>query len=279
MNNTKKEIMDWNERQIIERLKELQGFEIYSSAFVASDKCTSKGTVIIKDTNNSLIEIVAKYVYDNKIDFGYKSQKGKEIREGKEFRFINHKGYSTEKSSYQEKIICRNWFNNGFYIENKKYGEVVDYESNIIKNTNTNIDIVSYNKESQSLYLIEVKGNGKVENGKLKIDSQESLLRCILEIETYYETLKNNGLLEVEGFIDNIKSGVERIDFEKDRNSLKEDNVKLLILVPKESFAHRMYLEKKEYPYVHKLLNEKYTNIKVDFFENVQDIFDKKLNK
>lgn len=269
--SSKTDIKDFDKKEIIEGLKKLQGFELYSSVYVASDKETSKDSFVISGTENLLIEIVAKYVYDNKIDLSYKNK----LKKGKDFDYNDHEGYATEKSNYEEKMICRNWFNNGFYDEIKKYGEVIDYESNLIKYTKTNIDLISYNKGTKSLYLIEVKGKGTKKDGKLIINSQESLLRCILEIETYYETLKNNGLLK--GFIENTCSAIKRDCFEKDRSSLNEDNIKLLILVPKESFAHKMFGDKEKYPYVHKLLKEKYTNIFVDFYENEQEIFTNKL--
>lgn len=152
------------------------------------------------------------------------------------FDFTSHFG-EYKKSSNNEKPLCRSWFNDPNKVPNclKKYGTIIDYECSLLekKNDKTNIDLVSFsNLDGQSIfYLWEVKGGRKVdeENKTVKYSSSESLLRAVLEIETYYQTLLKNGV------IDNFKQtiGAHLFNIDNRLNSM----VKKIVVVPNGSKA------------------------------------------
>jgi len=100
------------------------------------------------------------------------------------FAFLDHDG-NTEKedSPRKEERFCLDWYKN----RNNKispFGKIINYQVNVFKGTKINVDLVAYDDKNDTLWLIEVKGH----DGK----SKETLLRCVLEIETYYRCLQPN---------------------------------------------------------------------------------------
>jgi hypothetical protein len=93
-----------------------------------------------------------------------------------------------------------------------------------------NIDLVAYNSETKIVTLIEVKGGSK--NKKYK----ETLLRCLLEIETYYRILMPTKKL----FFDTLKSD------DSGRSIENAGEIKKGIYIPKESQAAEELTEMNE---------------------------------
>ncbi len=124
-------------------------------------------------------------------------------------------------------------------------GEVIDYQTplkNVQKDTSGEIDLLSYNANSNIIYIIELKKSG----------STETLLRCVLEIYTYSKQVNRVKLLN---------------DFGKPDATLRK-----AVLVFKNSQAYRDF--QPEDSEIRKLMKK----LGVDFFvlnETVKYICDK----
>lgn len=201
------------------------------------------------DDEEYCVEIIASLLNNGTIKLNYYKDDG-QIPFRNNFHFEDHDGnYGTSKTS--EKALCRNWYNKGFpklkNIEGKEIqlGEIIDYESNLC-GKKVNIDLTSVN--GNTMYLIEVKGEKG--NGTC-YHTGETLLRAALEINTYYKTLKENGLL------DNFKQNLAS----KNRTIKQEINeVKKVIIFPDNpnDFAYGTMIRngKKLFPQVYKYLED-----------------------
>jgi len=115
-----------------------------------------------------------------------------------DFAFTGHDGIKSkskkkdsdetaeEKSNRKEEELCLKLFHEKYYWAD--WGRVVNYQVNLIKNKKININLVAYNEDRKIATIIEVKGGEKAETKKYS----ETLLRCILEIQTYFQILKKN---------------------------------------------------------------------------------------
>ena len=113
------------------------------------------------------------------------------------------------------------------------FGKVFDYQVPLKKVQTDDagkIDLVSYDKESNRIYLIEVK----------KPDSKETLLRCVFEIATYYQLLNKENLIasydELEKF--------------------QPKNIKKAVLIFKDSNQHKEFQKLNNNPNLKKLIEE-----------------------
>lgn len=144
------------------------------------------------------------------------------------FQIATHFG-KYAKDLLKEKPLCRSWFNCPERIPKnlKKYGTIIDYETNLIEGSHVNIDLVSY--DGKDFYLWEVKGTGKLNDrtGLVEYNSDETLVRALLEVETYFETIVNNGnegtfKSEIGGHLFNI-------------SNREKASIKKLVVIPKNS--------------------------------------------
>ena len=154
--------------------------------------------------------------------------------------------YSDERDDLEparrskEKGLCRRWFKNKSF-NNDHVEDVIglpaEFELNIEEKHKVNVDLISYKDET--IYLIEVKGNGTGE-----YTSSESLLRAILEIKTYYESIKDKLHSIAHTCRDKHKLGLQ--------NASK---LRMAILVPENSAASRQF-NNPRFPNVNKLLEK-----------------------
>lgn len=99
----------------------------------------------------------------------------------------NHKGILETDviTNREEERIAKEMYNNKY----ADLGEMFDYQiplKSTQKDTGVGkIDLVAFDKNSQSVYLLELK----------KRDSSETLLRCVLEIYTYWKQLDHEKFL------------------------------------------------------------------------------------
>lgn len=168
-----------------------------------------------------------------------------------------YKRKETRPSLNREKGLCRYWYNTGHFDEEieKELGIPVEFELNIIENTKVNVDLVSYNAhlENPVAYLIEVKG--RIKEGEYVYSTDETLLRCALEIKTYYESLKDKK---------------EKIFSLNDRHNVGIKNANKLgmaILIPKGCKAEEQ-LDIEKYPNLNRLINK--WGIKVFCYKNTK---------
>jgi len=136
------------------------------------------------------------------------------VEREKSYKVETHKGESTtgrtkENSNRKEEHIALNMFDKTFNF----IGKVLDYQIPLKNKQSDNagkIDLLSFN--NGSLNILELK----------KPDSNETLLRCVLEVYTYWRTINREKLSR---------------DFEHPKTPVRKG-----ILVCENSQAHKDYL-------------------------------------
>ncbi|MGB9813229.1 MAG: hypothetical protein ACPLRZ_05335 [Thermovenabulum sp.] len=83
------------------------------------------------------------------------------------------------------------------------------------------IDLVSFNQDTNTVWLVELK----------RKDNKDTLLRCMLEVATYYQ------LLDKEGFIESHKDML---------GNLSTDCIRKAVLIFKEQSQHEEIKEMKD---------------------------------
>ena len=111
----------------------------------------------------------------------------KKITRQSSYKVDTHDGkHNNQNSNRLEEIMAIEIFNQKSL---NILGKVLDYQTPL-KNERDDkagkIDIVSYNKDIKTVYLLELK----------KEDNEETMLRCVLEIFTYSKTLDKDKFLE-----------------------------------------------------------------------------------
>ena len=190
----------------------------------------------IKGIDNTVdmlcVEAIAKYLIEKNIfnfevkkESNYSRGDRKKIREKLKninfYEYINETSYGKGSKNMMEDRICQCLFSQ----EKVSDCLVIDFQIPLVDGGANNIDI-----------MFEKNGKCHIAEAK-KFESPETLLRCILEIETYYQQIN------WPRFIDEYK-------FEK------KDVIKT-ILVPEDSEAYKEYRVMKEgyLPYLNRLFN------------------------
>jgi len=142
---------------------------------------------------------------------------------------------------YKEKQDCKNFYGHLF----GDIGKVIDYEIPL-KGTDADegvgdIDLLAYNEKKKPpvLTLLEYK----------KKDSNETLLRCVLEIYTYLKQVNKERL--AEDFSESPKEGFPISPFKVDKNS----EVKAAVFVHKGSLPDK-HFRMGENTHIRKLMRE-----------------------
>lgn len=161
----------YSKADILDKVQDviISGKRLYSQPFV-----NYRG---VAPTGEPYTEIIAEYLLENPkgVDSGIKR-----VTRNKSYITKSHDGTMPRgKSNRLEERVLLEMFNQ----EYPNIGKVLDYQVPL-KNTNSDtgvgkIDLVSYNKKTKVLYILELK----------KPDSQETLLRCILQAYTYWRTI------------------------------------------------------------------------------------------
>ena len=163
------------------------------------------------DTKEKYTEVIAEWLLNN-IDLLYKIKK---ITRLSSYKVDTHdRKHNNQNSNRLEEIMAIEIFNQKSL---NILGKVLDYQTPL-KNERDDkagkIDIVSYNKDIKTVYLLELK----------KEDNEETMLRCVLEIFTYSKTLDKDKFLE-------------------DFNLPKDTKIKASPLVFFNSFQHKEMIE------------------------------------
>ena len=189
-------------------------------------------------------EIIAKWLLDNIELFN----DIKMISRENSYKVDSHDGkIKNEKSEREEEIIAMKLFdfsqNQGKVFD--VIGKIIDYQTPL-KNVQTDkagkIDLLAYNEKEnpKTLRILELK----------KIDSKETMLRCVLEAYTYLKVVDKAKLLKDFALPENTKIkacpfvfyGKEQYkEIQEDRKHLKDLIKKLGIEV--------IYLEEKDGEY------------------------------
>lgn len=171
--------------EIINKLENLKDI----STLYKEDFINYRGDTI--DTKEKYTEVVSEWLLNN-IDLLYKIKK---ITRLSSYKVNTHKGkHNNPTSNRKEEIIAMEIFRQGSL---NILGKILDYQTplkNEQKNKAGKIDIVSYNKDIKTVYLLELKKEDSKEDEKK--DKKETMLRCVLEIFTYFKTLDKDKFLE-----------------------------------------------------------------------------------
>ncbi len=197
---------EYTREEIIKKLQDSSKdmSTLYTQTFI---NYTGKTT----DTKEKYTEVIAEWLLNN-IDLLYKIKK---ITRLSSYKVDTHDGkHNNQNSNRLEEIMAIEIFNQKSL---NILGKVLDYQTPL-KNERDDkagkIDIVSYNKDIKTVYLLELKNE----------DNEETMLRCVLEIFTYSKTLDKDKFLE-------------------DFNLPKDTKIKASPLVFFNSFQHKEMIE------------------------------------
>lgn len=208
-----------------------------------------------KDTDEPCTEYIARLVRSGELALSFPEGK---VRE--EFSFPTHDGKIHEKVNENttrfEPWWCIHQFRRAKAGATTPFGKAINYEVNLIPGTHTNIDLVARAEEDgrKVLYFIEVKAKARdlialganpadfpKSNGAIDVVSTETLLRCILEIRTYYELLERNGRLSA--LLSTLSAAPENGEKVGKVETDGTEEIRLGIWVPKDSQAAAEYRE------------------------------------
>lgn len=211
---TEKHILD----EIKNHVKKCDVAELYNHAYLNHTDITS-------DSRERNTEIIAKYLLGNTdilSDIGT-------ITRRKSYDAGHEKIEMDPGSPRNEEQFARSILGD----EYEYLGKIIDYQTPLknVQNDNAGkIDLLAYNESQNILYLIELK----------YIGNKESLLRCILEIETYSRIVNGNKLM---------------YDFSKRINNTKDITIRKAVLVFKDSQPYRDFHDLSgTNPYTRKLM-------------------------
>lgn len=168
--------ISYTKEEILNKLNEITKLsEIYNS-----DIINYRGNT--KDTNEKYTEVIAEELLNNHQKYDFNSIET--IKRERPYN-IEHTGEYDEESSRREELIAMKMYNNK--CSYKELGEIINYQVPLKATQETKagkIDMISYNSDTNILYLIELKND----------KSNETLLRCVLEIITYLKQVDTNKL-------------------------------------------------------------------------------------
>ena len=184
---------------------------------------------IAKDDNRAYSEIVAEELL--KKDIISKIESIRPINR-QDYRLRSHDGRITNTYRVEENFCKKVWVYCKETGKNlNRLGKTFDYQvplKSIQTDDAGKIDLVSYDKESNRIFLIEVKTQ----------DNKETLLRSVFEIATYYQLLNKENFIgsyeELKSFNTNdIKKAVlifqKSIQYQEMQNLENNPNLKKLI--------------------------------------------------
>ena len=231
-----------------EIIKKLEVAKSEMWKFYSQDFVNYRGKTSDKE-RDYYTEITAKWLLDNIELFN----DIKMISRENSYKVDSHDGkIKNEKSEREEEIIAMKLFD---FSQNQGkvfdiIGKIIDYQTPL-KNVQTDkagkIDLLAYNEKEnpKTLRILELK----------KIDSKETMLRCVLEAYTYLKIVDKAKLLKDFGLPENTKIkacpfvfyGKEQYkEMQEDRKNLKEliEKLEIEVIYLKEENGEYSVIEK-----------------------------------
>ena len=223
----------YSKKEILEEIQDMGNF--YKRKVVNYRGTTS-------DSKEYYTEVVAEWILKNIYLFDYI----KPITREKSYKVDTHDGIIKNKGSKrEEEKIAMKLFdlsqNQGKVFE--IIGKIIDYQTPL-KDIQTDkagkIDLLAYNESKKTLRILELK----------KPDSEETMLRCVLEAYTYLKVVDKAKLLKDFGLPKDTEikacpfvfyDGEQYKEMQEDRKNLKE--------LIKELGIEVIYLEEKDGEY------------------------------
>ena len=212
----------YSKEEIIKKLEESKSEmgQFYSENFLNYISETS-------DKEGDYTEIIAEWLLNNIKLF----DEIKPITREKNYKVKTHDGkIKNEKSNREEEIIAMKLFelsqNQGKVFD--IIGKIIDYQTplkNIRADKAGKIDLLAYNEEEKTLRILELK----------KPNSEETMLRCVLEAYTYLKVVDKDKLLKDFGLPKDteIKACAFVFYDGKQHKEMKDDREKLEELIEK----------------------------------------------
>lgn len=178
----------YSKKEILEEIQDMRNF--YKRKVVNYRGTTS-------DSKEYYTEVVAEWILKNIYLFDYI----KPITREKSYKADSHDGkIKNEDSGREEEMIAMKLFDSS-QNQGKVFdiiGKIIDYQT-ALKNVQTDdvgkIDLLAYNEEEKTLRILELK----------RPDSEETMLRCVLEAYTYLKIVDKAKLLKDFGLPENTK--------------------------------------------------------------------------
>lgn len=216
-----------------EIIKKLEVAKSEMWKFYSQDFVNYRGKTSDKE-RDYYTEIIAEWLLDNIELFN----DIKMISRENSYKVDTHDGkIKNEKSEREEEIIAMKLFDSS-QNQGKVFdiiGKIIDYQTplkNVRGDKAGKIDLLAYNEKEnpKTLRILELK----------KLDSKETMLRCVLEAYTYLKIVDKAKLLKDFGLPENTKikacpfvfyDGEQYKEMQEDRKNLKELIEKLEIEV------------------------------------------------
>lgn len=227
-----------------EIIKKLEVAKSEMWKFYSQDFVNYRGKTSDKE-RDYYTEIIAKWLLDNIELFN----DIKMISRESSYKVDSHDGkIKNEKSEREEEIIAMKLFD---FSQNQGkvfdiIGKIIDYQTPL-KNVQTDkagkIDLLAYNEKEnpKTLRILELK----------KIDSKETMLRCVLEAYTYLKIVDKAKLLKDFGLPENIKiKACPFVFYGKEQYKEMQQDRKHLKDLIKELGIEVIYLEEKDGEYI-----------------------------
>ena len=223
----------YSKNEILEEIQDMGNF--YKRKVVNYRGTTS-------DSKEYYTEVVAEWILKNIYLFDYI----KPITREKSYKVDSHDGKNKDNDSNreEEKIAMKLFVlsqNQGKVFD--VIGKIIDYQTPL-KDIQTDkagkIDLLAYNENEKTLRILELK----------KPDSEETMLRCVLEAYTYLKVVAKVKLLKDFGLPEDTKikacpfvfyDGEQHKEMQQDRKHLKD--------LIKELGIEIIYLEEKDGEY------------------------------
>ena len=209
-----------------EIIKKLEVAKSEMGQFYSQDFVNYRGKTSDKE-RDYYTEIIAKWLLDNIELFN----DIKMISRENSYKVDSHDGkIKNEKSEREEEIIAMKLFD---FSQNQGkvfdiIGKIIDYQTPL-KNVQTDkagkIDLLAYNESKKTLRILELK----------KPDSEETMLRCVLEAYTYLKVVDKDKLLKDFGLPENTKiKACPFVFYEKEQyREMQQDKENLKDLIKK----------------------------------------------
>ena len=221
-----------------EIIKKLEVAKSEMWKFYSQDFVNYRGKTSDKE-RDYYTEIIAEWLLDNIELFN----DIKMISRENSYKVDSHDGKNKDKdSNREEEKIAMKLFdlsqNQGKVFE--IIGKIIDYQTPL-KDIQTDkagkIDLLAYNEEEKTLRILELK----------KPDSEETMLRCVLEAYTYLKVVDKDKLLKDFGLPKNTKiKACPFVFYGKEQyKEMQEDRKNLKDLI-KELGIEVIYLEEKD---------------------------------
>ena len=172
-------------------------------------------------------EIVAEWLLKNKSLF----DKIASIERSTSYKVEGHSGKTYRESNRKEEITAKQLFTAAKDYEG--FGKIIDYQTPLKNPGGKNndglgkIDLLTQNDKNKSVYILELK----------KVDSDDTMLHCVLEAYTYLRIIAKEKLLNdfkiptyhgIE-LLNNANSTIKRIVFINSNHTIdkKEEQIEL----------------------------------------------------